>query len=85
MWEVKYADADGRLTIGKASDLRMCIKQALVKDKVPHSAGKSIGAQDDLSRVVRWAVITRPVAAEEDLHKKYEAEFGKLPKHTEHT
>ena len=51
---MKYTDADERLTIGKASDLRMCIKQALVKDKVPHSAGKRIGAQEDLSRVVRW-------------------------------
>jgi hypothetical protein len=27
----------------------------------------------------------RPAAAEEDLHKKYEARLGRLPKYTEHT
>lgn len=86
VYEVKYAGADERLTIGKASDLRMRIKQALVKGKVPHSAGKRIRAQEDLSRiVVRWAVTDRPAAAEEELHKKYEAMFGKLPRYTEHT
>jgi len=86
VYEVKYADTDERLTIGKASDLRMRIKQALVKGKVPHSSGKRIRAQEDLSRiVVRWATTDRPAAAEEELHKKYEAKFGKLPKYTEHT
>jgi hypothetical protein len=86
VYEVKYADTDERLTIGKASDLRMRIKQGLVKGKVPHSAGKRIRAQEDLARlVVRWAATDRPSAAEEELHKKYEAKFGKLPKYTEHT
>lgn len=64
----------------------MRIKQGLVKGKVPHSAGKRIRAQEDLSRlVVRWAVTDRPAAVEEELHKKYKAKFGELPKYTEHT
>lgn len=86
VYEVKYGDTDERLTIGKASDLRMRIKQALVKGKVPHSAGKRIRAEEDLSKiVVRWAATDRPAAAEEELHKKYEEKFGKLPKYVEHT
>ncbi len=86
VYEVKYPDTDERLTIGKASCLRMRIKQALVKGKVPHTAGKRIRAQEDLSKiVVSWAVTDRPAAVEEELHKKYEAKFGKLPKYTKHT
>ena len=86
VYEVKYPDTDERLTIGRASDLRMLFKQALVKGKVPHTAGKGIRAQEDLSKiVVRWVVTDRPAAVEEELHKKYEAKFGKLTKYTEHT
>lgn len=86
VYEVKHMDTEERLTIGKASDLRMRVKQALVKGKVPHSAGKRIRAQEDLSRIeVRWAATDRPAAAEEELHKKYETKSGKLPKYTEHT
>lgn len=86
VYEVKYEDTEERLTIGRASDLRMRIKQALVKGKVPHSSGKRIRAQEDLARVVvRWAVTDRPAATEEELHNKYEVKFGRLPKYTEHT
>ena len=86
VYEVKYIDSEERLTIGKASDLRMRIKQGLVKGKVPHSAGKRMRTQEDVSKlVVRWAVTGRPAAVEEELHSRHESKFGKLPKYTKHT
>jgi excinuclease UvrABC nuclease subunit len=86
VYQVKYRDDEKQLTIGKASDLRMRVKQGLVKGKVPHSAGERIRAHEDVSRiVVRWAVTNRPAAVEEELHKRYQAKFGSLPKYTEHT
>ena len=86
VYEAKYADGDERLTIGKAADLRMRIKQGLVKGKVPHSAGEKIRAQEKTSRIViRWAKTDRPAATEEELHKRHVAQFGKLPKYVEHT
>lgn len=86
VYEVRYRDSSERLTIGKASDLRMRIKQGLVKGKTPHSAGKAIRANEDLSKLeVRWAVSDRPSAAEEELHRKYIATFGRPPKYVQHT
>jgi hypothetical protein len=86
VYEVKYHDSEQRLTIGKASDLRMRIKQGLVKGKIPHSAGEKIRAHEDTSRiVVRWAVTSRPAAVEEELHMRYRHRFGRLPKYVEHT
>lgn len=86
VYEAKYRDAEERLTMGKASDLRMRIRQGLVKGKIPHSAGKKICADEDTSKiVVRWAVTDRPAAVEEELHKRYSNRFGKLPKYVEHT
>lgn len=86
VYEVKYKGSEERLTIGKASDLRMRVRQGLVKGKVPHSAGKKIRANEDTSRiVVRWAITDRPAAAEEGLHKKHLSKFGKLPKYVKHT
>lgn len=86
VYEVKYRESEERLTIGKASDLRMRIKQGLVKNKTPHSAGEKIQANEDTSRiVVRWAITSRPAAVEEELHKRYHTRFGELPKYVEHT
>jgi excinuclease UvrABC nuclease subunit len=86
VYEVKYKDSEERLTVGKASDLRMRIKQGLVKGKVPHSSGEKIRANEDTSRiVVRWAVTSRPAAVEEELHQRYQSRFGTLPKYVEHT
>jgi hypothetical protein len=86
VYEVKHKNTEERLTIGKAADLRMRIRQGLVKGKVKHSAGKNIRANEDLSRlVVRWAETDRPAAAEEELHIRYVAEFGMLPKYVKHT
>ena len=86
VYEVKYKNKKYRLTIGKASDLRMRIKQALIKGKASHSAGVKIRNQEDISKiVVRWAVTNRPSAVEEELHKRYQIKFGKLPKYTHHT
>jgi len=86
IYEVKYRDSEERLTIGKASDLRMRIRQGLVKGKTPHSAGERIRAEEDTSKiVVRWAITDRPAAVEEELHKRHLDKFGKLPKYVEHT
>jgi hypothetical protein len=73
-------DADDRVYIGKAGDLRLRVRQGLVKGKLPHSGEKRIREQEDVSRlVIRWAVTTRPAAAEEELHRAYRARFGRLP------
>ncbi len=86
VYEVKYLNAERRLTIGKAADLRMRVKQGLVKGNVPHSAGEKIRAKENTSKiVVRWAVTDRPAAVEEELHRKNRAKFGKLPKYVDHT
>jgi len=86
VYEARLSGADERLTIGKASDLRMRIKQALVKGKAKHSSGTKIRTTEDTSKIeVRWAVTDRPAAAEEELHKQYQTKFGRLPKYTEHT
>jgi hypothetical protein len=85
VYEVKYIDAEKRLTIGKASDLRMRVKQGLVKGKTSHSSGKRIRAKEDVSQiVVRWAVTDWPAAAEERLHKQHIERFGGLPLYTQH-
>jgi hypothetical protein len=86
VYEVKCIDSEERLTIGKASNLRMRIKQGLVKGKVPHSAGERIRKKEDISKiVVRWAITDRQAAVEEELHKRYQAKWGRLPKYTKHT
>jgi hypothetical protein len=86
VYEAKLKDSEERLTIGKASNLRMRVKQGLVKDKVPHSSGDDIREKEDTSNVViRWAVTDRPAAVEEELHRQHVAEFSKLPKYTDRT
>ena len=86
VYEVRYRDSEERLTIGKASDLRMRIKQGLVKGKAKHSSGSKIRSGEEVSKlVVRWATSNRPAAVEEELHRKYRIKFGELPKYTKHT
>jgi hypothetical protein len=86
VYEARLADTDERLTIGKASNLRMRVKQGLVKGKVPHSSGKDIRGNEDLSKIIiRWAITDRPAAIEEELHKRHIELFGKLPKYTDRT
>jgi len=86
VYEAKLFDTDERLTIGKASNLRMRVKQGLVKGKVPHSSGKDIREKENTSRIViRWVITDRPAAVEEELHKRHIEAFGKLPKYTDRT
>jgi hypothetical protein len=86
VYEARHGDSGDCLTIGKASNLRHRIKQGLVKGMSPHSAGKKIRANEDLTRIlVRWAVTDRPAATEEELHRRHVASFGKLPKYVDHT
>jgi hypothetical protein len=82
VYEVRSVDneADDRMYIGKAGDLRLRVRQGLVKGKLSHPGGRRIREQEDVSRlVVRWAVTSRPAAAEEELHRAYRARFGRLP------
>jgi len=86
VYEVRRADSEERLTIGKASNLRFRIKQGLIKGKTAHSTGENIRAHEDVHRLlVRWAQTDRPAAAEEDLHLKHRAKYGRLPNYTKHT
>jgi len=86
VYEVRHEDDEERLSIGRASDLRMRIKQGLVRGKVPHSTGDKIRSKEDISRIViRWAATDRPAAVEEELHRRHVEQFGRLPKHTKHT
>lgn len=86
VYEARLIDSVERLTIGKASDLRMRIRQGLIKGKTPHSTGKHIRENEDVTRIeIRWAEIERPSAVEEELHKLYVLWNGEMPKYTEHT
>lgn len=86
VYEVRYREDKERLSIGRASDIRMRIKQGLVRGKVPHSAGSKIRRKEDMSEIViRWATTDRPAAIEEELHRKHVEQFGRLPKYTKHT
>jgi hypothetical protein len=86
VYEARHVDQDFRLTIGKASNLRMRVKQGLVKGKAPHSTGEKLRSSEDTeSVVIRWAVTDRPSAVEEELHKQHVARFGRLPEHTNRT
>ena len=87
VYEVRLiGEKQRRLTIGKASALRWRIKQGLVKGIAKHSSGTKIRRDEDISTIeVRWAKTDRPCAAEEELHKRYRAGFGELPKYTKCT
>jgi len=86
VYEVKYLDSEERLTIGKASDLRMRVRQGLIKGKTKHSSGDKIRANEDVSTLlVRWAESERPAATEEELHRRYVEKHSKWPKYTDHT
>lgn len=86
VYEVRHFDGEERLTIERASNLRMRVKQGLVKGYAPHSEGQRIRGSEEVSRlVVRWAITDRPAAAEEELHKRHVIKFGSLPKHVNHT
>ncbi len=86
VYEVKRRRSQKRLTIGKAADLRMRIKQGLVKGKSAHSAGKEIRKHENLTNlVVRWAETDKPAAVEEELHRQYCNKYGRMPEYTKHT
>lgn len=86
VYEARRVGEDQRLTIGKAANLRMRVKQGLVKGKVRHSTGRKIRLQEKTeSVVVRWASTDRPAAVEEELHRQHRERFGHLPVYTQHT
>ena len=81
---------DGRknlLAIGRTNDLRMRIKQGLVRGKVPHSVGEKIRVAIKNEELhpgdigIRWAVTDRPAAVAEELHRRHKGKFGGLPKY----
>jgi hypothetical protein len=86
VYEVRQAGEEQRLTIGKANNLRMRIKQGLVKGKAQYSTGEKIRrAENTGGIVVRWALTDRPSAVEEELHKQHVARCGSLPRYTDRT
>ncbi len=86
VYEAKLIGHDEYLTIGRTSNLRMRVKQGLVKGKTPHSSGKKIRKEEDTSTIIiRWAATERPAAVEEELHKRYIEIFGQLPRYTQRT
>lgn len=86
VYEARLKDSEERLTIGRASDLRIRLLHVLIWGNGPHPAGEKIREHEDLSQVlVRWAATDRPAAAEEELHRRHIATFGHLPKYTSRT
>ncbi|MBU1101950.1 MAG: hypothetical protein KKA84_16255 [Bacteroidetes bacterium] len=86
VYEVINETNNEMLTIGKAGNLRMRVKQGLVKGKVAHSSGKKINISEDTAHIkIRWAITDRPSAVEEELHQQFIKIHKKLPKYTEHT
>ena len=75
---------DGRICwrLAGQTDLRMRIKQGLVRGKVPHSVGEKIRAaikNDELHPTdigIRWAVTERPAAVKEELMMRHKGKFG---------
>ena len=81
-------DKNGEIIhIGRASNLRMRVKQGFVKGKTPHSTRKRIIENGiNLNELkIQWAVTDYPNTIEELLHKKFKKEYGKLPKFTKVT
>lgn len=86
VYEARREGEEARLTIGKAANLRMRVKQGLVRGKARHSAGRKIRAQESTTGiVVRWAETERPAAVEEHLHQEHKRRFGRLPRYVDHT
>lgn len=86
VYEARDSRNHEMLTIGKASDLRMRVKQGLVKGYVPHSAGKRVRQEIEASVIeIRWAITDRPSCAEEELHRRYLEVNGHLPPYTRRT
>ena len=86
VYEARVSGESTLLTIGKAANLRMRVKQGLVKGKLPHSSGARIRKSEETAQIeVRWATTDRPSCAEEELHRRYIAEHGALPKYTKRT
>ena len=86
VYEVIRKGEEKRLTIGKASNLRMRIRQGLVKGKTKHSAGTKIRRNENTSLLlVRWAETEKPAGVEEHLHRLYVERFGEWPFCTDHT
>ena len=87
VYEVKLDSERNLLAIGRTNDLRMRIKQGLVRGKVPHSVGEKIRAAIKNEELhpgdigIRWAVTDRPAAVAEELHRRHKGKFGGLPKY----
>lgn len=86
IYEAKYKDAEERLTIGRATNLRQRVKEELVRGNFPHDAGDNIRLKETVTDVVvRWATTSKPAAIEEELHQRYKQKFAKFPKYVKRT
>ena len=80
VYEAKFSNSEERLAIGKAKDLRMCVKQGLMRWQPGHQSGVDVLWHQDV--VVRWAATERPAAVVEELQIRHKGRFGELPKYT---
>ena len=86
VYEVRSRYGKKRLTIGRTSNLRFRVRQALVKGKSKHSSGNKIRKNEKAKNlIVRWAETVRPSATEEELHRLHRLNYGCLPEYTERT
>ena len=86
VYEARLEDHEERLAIGRAGDLRKRVMLGLVRGTTDHPAGQKIRKHENVYQIlIRWAVTDRPAAAEEELHHRHIARFGRLPKYTGHT
>ena len=82
VYEARHLDyaANERLYIGMAKVLRRRVYRGMIRNS-HHAAGVIPQEQDTVQVMVRWAVTSRPAAAEEELLRAYVDEFGRLPQY----
>ena len=85
VYEARLSGEEERLTIGATSNLRYRVRECLVKGRASHSAGKRIRKTEFTEQIeIRWAETDHPRCAEEELHRQHRAQYGHLPKYTDH-
>ena len=80
VYEVMYLDSPDshRLYIGEGRDIQRRVFEGMIRND-KHPAG-DIAFMEDVSRVrVRWAATSRHLAAEEELIRAYQEQFGGCP------
>jgi hypothetical protein len=81
VYEVRFVEADQRLTIGESKDLYQRLRKDLVKGN--HSAGERFRDNIDTKIIeVRWAMELKHIEAEVALKGLHVIKYGNLPEFT---